>query len=100
MARGHSMWPTLLYMVLFDATVDPAKARYEPFEQAFVSGYSDAAGVALDAAVLTELIDRRVPRLASWLDDLARAPSGIRTASPEWHRVLRSFVSDYEVRFR
>ena len=84
-----------LYMVLFDASVSPTNAPYEPFKEAFISGYTDDAAFALDVEVLTELIDRRVSALASWLDDLSNAPTGIRTASPEWHGVLRCFVTDY-----
>ena len=87
-----------LYMVLFDAAVHHARAPYEPFKAAFVSGYTDEAALALDADVLTSLIDHRVSALSSWLDDLRTAPTGIRTASPEWHGVLRSFVVDYNAR--
>lgn len=89
-----------LYMVLFDAGVGHHPDAYEQFKQAFVSGYTGDVATVLDLGVLEELIDRRVAALASWLDDLPSAPTGIRTASPEWHGVLRSFVSDYDARFR
>ncbi len=31
----------------------------------------------------------------AWLDDLATAADGIRTASPAWHETLHSFVTDH-----
>jgi len=33
-----------------------------------------------------------VSALGHWLDNLTTAPIGIRTASAEWHEVLRTFV--------
>jgi hypothetical protein len=39
------------------------------------------------------MIEVRVDALRSWLDDPSTAPIGIRTSSPEWRDVLRSFVA-------
>jgi Ser/Thr protein kinase RdoA (MazF antagonist) len=89
-----------LYMVLFDSIVGQHSDLYESFRQAFVSGYTDGAGRSLDAVFMTELIDRRVDALALWIDDIPNAPIGIRTATREWHEVLRSFVGAYRSRRR
>jgi Ser/Thr protein kinase RdoA (MazF antagonist) len=87
-----------LYMVLFDSTVNQAPARYRTFEDAFLRGYAKEAGRHVSRETILRYIDRRVDALACWLDDLSTAPIGIRTASPRWHRTLRSFVSGYKQR--
>lgn len=84
-----------LYMVLFDATLDAAPQRYRDFEAPFLAGYRAEAGKDIDRTVVEGFIDRRVAAVAGWLDDLSTAPIGIRTATPAWHGVLRSFVDGY-----
>lgn len=88
-----------LYMVLFDDMTGDASAPYRPFEESFLSGYAAVAGDAPDDDELAHLIDLRVAALDAWLDDLVTAPIGIRTASPEWHGTLRSFVDEHRARF-
>lgn len=60
-----------------------------------MSGYVETTPRTFDAGVLDRLIDRRVATLEAWLDDLDHAPTGIRTASPDWHSILRAFVHEY-----
>jgi len=85
-----------LYMVLFDAHVNANSARYEAFRPLFLEGYADAAGTAVDQAVVDSFIGARIAALGRWLDDLATAPIGIRTSSPEWRTTLRVFVSSHD----
>jgi Ser/Thr protein kinase RdoA (MazF antagonist) len=84
-----------LYMVLFDAVVQASPGTYGTFRESFVSGYLETTRHTLDAGTLDRLIDLRVASLEAWLDDLDHAPTGIRTASPQWHSILRAFVDDY-----
>jgi Ser/Thr protein kinase RdoA (MazF antagonist) len=84
-----------LYMVLFDAVVDANPGTYGVFRESFVSGYAETARHTFDVDVLDRLIDRRVASLGAWLDDLDHAPTGIRTASPDWQSILRAFVDKY-----
>jgi len=81
-----------LYMVLFDADVHGRPKRYDAFRTAFLDGYAVGSGEQLDDDVIDEWIAVRVSALGRWLDDLTTAPIGIRTASTEWHEVLRTFV--------
>lgn len=81
-----------LYMVLFDAQVNAYSDRYEAFRPPFLLGYADAAGTAVDHAAVDSFIGARIAALGRWLDDLATAPIGIRTSSPEWQKTLRAFV--------
>ena len=85
-----------LYMVLFASTIEQAIERYRTFENAFLSGYETEDGYTVDRRSVDHFIDLRVRALEGWLDDLATAPIGIRTASPQWHQTLRSFVRSYE----
>ena len=84
-----------LYMVRFDSIVEGTPAVYESFERSFVPAYARTRGESFPSAVLAHFIDRRVDALAGWIDDLARAPVGIRAASPEWLATLRAFVETY-----
>ena len=84
-----------LYMVLFDAVVQGAPRVYLDFRQAFVGAFRHGARTEVSDAVLDGFIDRRVEAVRAWLDDLDRAPIGIRTASPQWHATLRSFTDTY-----
>lgn len=81
-----------LYMVLFDAFVDRDPKAYPLFKEAFVDGYRETADHDLDDIELNEFVDARIAILEHWLDDLTSAPIGIRTATPAWHAVLRSFI--------
>ncbi len=83
-----------LYMVLFDAVTHGSVETYETFRPSFVAGYADAGGPSVSHATLDGFVELRVRALGSWLDDLDRAPIGIRTASPTWQATLRSFVAE------
>lgn len=84
-----------LYMVLFDTATQGTPETYGTFRRFFVDGYASAAGPRLPEDSLDHFIELRVRALGSWIDDLERAPIGIRTASPAWRATLRSFVSSY-----
>ena len=81
-----------LYMVLFDADVHGRPDRYDAFRPAFLAGYAVGSGEQLDNEIIDDLVAVRVSALGHWLDNLTTAPIGIRTASTEWHEVLRTFV--------
>jgi Ser/Thr protein kinase RdoA (MazF antagonist) len=87
-----------LYMVLFSATVADQISRYQIFEDAFLNGYGSEDGREVDRGTVDYFVDLRVRSLEAWLDDLSTAPIGIRTAPPQWHQTLRSFVVSYEPR--
>lgn len=89
-----------LYMVLFTSTVENAIERYQPFEDAFLSGYVTEDSKDVDRDAVDRFVDLRVRALGRWLEDLSTAPNGIRTASPQWHETLRSFVGGYKYRSR
>ena len=89
-----------LYMVLFDTMTSTMPSYYRSFDEAFVSGYSATCGRVLDRRELDGFIDLRVAALESWLDDVATAPIGIRTATPGWRAALRSFVDSHHPRSR
>lgn len=84
-----------LYFVLFDALTGPGPDRYRRFRTGFLAGYRHRSGAAPDDAVLHALITRRVLALASWLDDPATAPPGVRGASDGWRATLEGFVHRY-----
>jgi Ser/Thr protein kinase RdoA (MazF antagonist) len=84
-----------LYMVRFTATIEVEIEQYQTFEDAFLSGYETEAGHNVDRRTIDHFTDLRVEALERWLDDLPSAPIGIRTATPQWHETLRSFVSSY-----
>ena len=84
-----------LYMVRFDSVVEGRPAVYASFERSFVPAYARTRGESIPSDVLEHFIDRRVDALAGWIDDLAGAPIGIRTAPPEWLGTLRAFVATY-----
>lgn len=84
-----------LYMVLFDSVTRGTAETYETFRRSFVAGYVSGSGPLLPETSLDHLLDLRVRALALWLDDLDRAPIGIRTASRAWQATLRSFVASY-----
>lgn len=88
-----------LYMVRFDDMMGSASVSYRAFEGPFLAGYEAISGDACDEDELAHLIRRRVAALDAWLDDPPSAPAGIRTASPEWHRTLRTFVTEHRARF-
>lgn len=81
-----------LYMVLFDATIDEAPARYHRFRPWFVDAYRAEAEEPIDDDVLDTVIELRRSALRHWVDHLSEAPIGIRTSSPQWRRTLRSFT--------
>jgi Ser/Thr protein kinase RdoA (MazF antagonist) len=87
-----------MYMVLFTATIEREIERYQTFEDAFLTGYATADGRDVDRGTVDQFLDLRVRALQLWLDDLSTAPVGIRTATPQWHETLRSFVDHYERR--
>lgn len=87
-----------LYMVLFSSTVESDVSRYRAFEDAFLGAYASEDGRVVDRRTVDHFVDLRVRALEGWLDDLSTAPVGIRTASPQWHQTLRSFVVDYQRR--
>ena len=84
-----------LYMVLFDAVTGGEPDVYRAFRERFVAGYCSAVVRQPTDEVLDRFVARRVDALRGWLDDLPQAPIGIRTATPEWHAILRSFVEAY-----
>lgn len=81
-----------LYMVLFDDFSGDGENQFEPFAEAFLSGYERTSGVEVDHAELDAFIELRVAALERWLDDPAQAPIGIRTATTQWRSTLRQFV--------
>ncbi|MGY6499975.1 MAG: phosphotransferase enzyme family protein [Acidimicrobiales bacterium] len=89
-----------LYMVLFDTVVRGTPERYEIFRRSFVEGYVGAADTPLSDERLDHFVDLRVDALDAWLDDLAAAPVGIRTASASWRATLRRFVSHHRATAR
>jgi Ser/Thr protein kinase RdoA (MazF antagonist) len=80
-----------LYMALFDASLHDDLDGYMRFREWFVDGYGDAAADRPRLDIVDAAITLRKQALASWLDDLPNAPPGIRSASPEWRRLLRRF---------
>ena len=84
-----------LYMVLFDAAMTGDHPRYERFRDWFVTSYEATLGTSITDATLDAAIRLRIDALGRWLDDLRLAPIGIRTASPEWHGTLRTFVETH-----
>ena len=89
-----------LYMVLFDSAIEGEPDRYGAFEDAFLGGYEDGVGHPIDRFAVDHFVDLRVLALKRWLDDLATAPIGIRTASPQWRHKLSRFVNTYQPRGR
>ena len=87
-----------LYMALFDATISADLDRYERFRTWFVGEYRTASKLPVTEAALDAAIDLRVAALERWLARPETAPIGIRAASPEWHEVLRSFISSTRAR--
>jgi Ser/Thr protein kinase RdoA (MazF antagonist) len=87
-----------LYMVLFSSTIESDVSGYRTFEDAFLSGYGMEDGQDVDRCAIDHFIDLRVRALEGWLDDVPSAPVGIRTATPQWHQTLRSFIASYERR--
>lgn len=80
-----------LYMALFDATLRNDLDGYRQFREWFIESYGDAATVRPQLDVVDAAITLRKQALAEWLDDLSNAPPGIRSASPQWRRLLRDF---------
>lgn len=81
-----------LYMEFFDSDVTNRWDAYEAFRPAFLAGYAEGSERELDIDTIDEMIGVRIEALGRWLDDLDRAPIGIRTSSPEWLETLSSFV--------
>ena len=81
-----------LYMVLFDATLNNDPHSYERFRQWFCDSYTAEAATVLSEVGLDRSIELRRNALRYWLDHPAEAPIGIRSASPEWRRQLRTFA--------
>jgi len=69
----------------------------EAAPEALLEGYETEAGHRPGAEALAEGLGIRREALARWIDDPDQAPIGIRTATPEWRRVLARFV-DHERR--
>lgn len=85
-----------LYMVLFDHITTTGEESFRQFETEFLAGYFAASCSApFSADTLPGFIDLRVRALQVWIDDRASAPTGIRDASPEWHRTLEQFTRSY-----
>jgi Ser/Thr protein kinase RdoA (MazF antagonist) len=87
-----------LYMVLFDATLNNDPHSYERFRQWFCDSYTTAAATVLSEVDLDRSIELRRNALRHWLDHPAEAPIGIRSASPEWRRRLRTFAGPAHMR--
>lgn len=81
-----------LYMALFDATISDDAIRYERFHEWFVDEYRQTSGRTVPDIALDAAIRLRVQALERWLDHPETAPVGVRSASPEWHEALRSFI--------
>lgn len=60
--------------------------------EALLDGYETEAGRRPGAASLEKGLRVRREALAWWIDNPDEAPIGIRSASPEWRRVLARFV--------
>ncbi len=85
-----------LYMVLFDSVVNDRHSDYQDFKEAFVDGYiADSPESPFDLDALPAFIDLRVNALHAWLSEPRSAPTGIRTATPQWRATLRQFVDRY-----
>jgi thiamine kinase-like enzyme len=100
------------YMALFDAWHQNKPERYQNFRRWFLDAYDNPAAAEptptehgptepppteqapTDQMRIDEAIETRARALQAWLDDPASAPTGIRTASPQWHRQLRRFLSE------
>lgn len=87
-----------LYMVLFDDLTGRQPSVYRSFHEAFLYGYANDTGDALDLDDVSWFIDLRVTALQSWLDEPATAPIGIRNSPPAWHKTLRAFIRRYQDR--
>ena len=81
-----------LYMVLFDATLNNDPRSYGRFRQWFCDSYTAEAATGLSEVDLDRSIELRRRALRHWLDHPAEAPIGVRSASPEWRRQLRTFA--------
>lgn len=81
-----------LYMILFDAVMDPDMQRYEHFRTWFVDEYRSVAGRAITDAVLDSAVRVRVDALDRWVQRPETEPIGIRTATPEWRESLKALV--------
>lgn len=84
-----------LYMVQFDATINGRPDQYRRFRPAFLDGYQDEADRQTDVDAVDAMITTRVAALGYWLDNLAVAPIGIRTATSAWRDTLRDFVNQH-----
>ena len=84
-----------LYVELFDGG-GRSTDRYTSFRRNFLDGYAECAPAQWSADTLDTLIAQRVRALQGWLDDLARAPAGIRNSSAEWRTHLREFVDNFD----
>jgi Ser/Thr protein kinase RdoA (MazF antagonist) len=83
-------------MVLFDAIVKGRDNLYQTFQKAFVDGYiAHSAETPFDLDALPTFIDLRVGILHKWLAEPRLAPTGIRTATPQWRYTLEQFVEQY-----
>jgi len=90
-----------LYMVLFDSVVNDRISVYLDFKAAFVDGYmADSAETSFDLDAIATFIDLRVNALHAWLSDSRSAPTGIRTATPQWRATLYQFVEHYRSQAR
>lgn len=96
--RGPALFDVAdaLYMARFASEHDPAAAgSHAVFEAGLLEGYAAGSGTTVDRDVVAALLDLRLRAVLVWLDDLDRAPVGIRTASPAWHAVLRAHAERF-----
>lgn len=82
-----------LYIVLFDATLNRRLDEYRRFRQWFIEKYDDDADSSPRIDLVDDAVTLRKAALSNWIEDLPNAPIGIRSASPEWLRELRRFVT-------
>lgn len=81
-----------LYMMWFDAWNSDDHDRYRRGRQPFLDAYRQTAIEPFDDTLVAEAATARLTALDHWLDDPAEAPTGIRTAPPEWRGRLRTFI--------
>lgn len=92
--RGPALFDVAnaIHMARFAADQTGPRPHADTFERSLLAGYAAGTGVTLDHEVVRRLVELRLRALLVWLDDLDRAPIGIRTASPAWHAVLRRYA--------
>ena len=77
----------------YDTDVERAQIALEPQWFPAVENRGEGVFVQLRAEAVKRWLGR--PAVTLRLDDLASAPIGIRTSSPQWRATLRAFVRSH-----